>query len=75
LLIEHQKNDNLLESKTKNLVKIAKREMDYFETVIIRGKPIWDMFLNILALMQNKQASNQNAIFSRCKMAVNTIFP
>jgi hypothetical protein len=36
--IEHQKNYQVDENKPKNLIKIIKREMDYFETVNIRGK-------------------------------------
>jgi hypothetical protein len=31
----HQKNYHVVENKTKNLVKILKQEMDYFETVNI----------------------------------------
>ena len=41
LAIEQQKKLPLLdvhETETKNLVKIIKREMDYFESVNVRGK-------------------------------------
>jgi hypothetical protein len=39
-----QKNYHVNENKTKNLVKIIKREMHFFETVKIRGKNLGPVF-------------------------------
>jgi hypothetical protein len=46
-------------NKTKGLVKIIRRDMDYFETVNIRGK-----YLEIFK-HHSTQVSNQNVLFRR----------
>jgi hypothetical protein len=58
------------ENKTKYLVKIIRREMDYFETVNIRGKYLGHAF----EYSSTIQVSNQNALFQRLDYFVEKYF-
>jgi hypothetical protein len=65
LTIEQQKklpSNDVDENKTKDLVKIIRREMDYFETVNIRRKFLGRAF-EYLSTFQ--QVLNQNVLFRR----------
>jgi hypothetical protein len=55
-----QKNYHVNENKTKNIVKIIKREMDYFETVKIREKKLGPVF-EYLSTIQPTSVKSERA--------------